>query len=326
LREQGGEVIISFGGATGFPLAFVADNVNQLRDAYKAVIDAYQLQFIDFDIEGMFVAHPGSIEMRSKAMKLLQDEYPDLKISLTLPVMPWGLTSDGINIVKSALNHGVEPEVVNLMTMDYGGSGDMGDNAISALNATFTQLKNIFEENGSPLADSVIWRKLGATPMIGQNDVAGEIFNLDDAMDLRDFVFDKKIGRLSMWSANRDKQCENEWDALYLCSHIEQEPFEFSFIFQKDGTVNYCDVSTGISAYNKESPEIYVYPNPSKDFVFIRGVIKSRITIFDNAGKILSCENVENNDAVDITSLHKGLFVIKIETNEATVFKKMIKY
>jgi hypothetical protein len=244
LRENGGDIIVSFGGANGVELAYAAADEFEARDAYKTVIDAYSLTGIDFDIEGWLVAEPLSRERRSKAMKLLQDEYPGLKISLTLPTMPSGLTTDGLNTVASALNHNVELDCVNLMAMDYGGSGiDMGDAAISAGNALFGQLKVLYQNAGYNLPDSVIWHKVGITPMIGENDVPGEVFYIDDATDLVEWAVDKKIGRLSMWSANRDKECDNPNDPLYSCSHIPQDMFQFSSIFGAVA-VNPCNNKT----------------------------------------------------------------------------------
>ncbi len=232
LRSQGGDVIISFGGANGVELSYAAANEYEARDAYKSVIDAYSLSSIDFDIEGLFIADPNSILRRSKAMKLLQNEYPALRISLTLPVMPTGLTADGLNVVQSALTQNVNLSIINIMAMDYGGSGiDMGNAAISAGEAVFVQIKTLYQNNGMNLPDSVLWRKIGVTPMIGANDVQGEVFYLDDADDLAAWASNRRIGRLSIWSVNRDKPCSNPNDPLYSCSHISQALYEFSGIF-----------------------------------------------------------------------------------------------
>jgi len=236
LRAESGDVIVSFGGANGIELAYAAESPEELKNAIKTVVDAYDFTGIDFDIEGMMVAHPESIERRSQAIKLLQTEYPDLNVSLTLPVMPYGLTPDGIAVVQSAVDHGVDLSIVNIMAMDYGPSGiDMGDAAISAGENLFSQLKNIYQNASIPKPDSCIWAMVGITPMIGENDVPGEIFYLDDAYDVLNFAVENKIGRLSIWSANRDHECENPNDPLYSCSHIPQEPFQFSNIFQMNG-------------------------------------------------------------------------------------------
>jgi chitinase len=165
-------------------------------------------------------------------MKILQNEYPGLKISLTLPVAPTGLTANGLSVVQSALSQGVDLFCVNIMAMDYGPSViDMGDAAISAGEALFLQLKNLYQVQGLNLADSVIWRKIGITPMIGHNDIPGEVFYLDDASDVANWASLKQINRLSIWSANRDRECTAPGDPLYSCSHIPQTLYQFSSIF-----------------------------------------------------------------------------------------------
>ena len=240
LRANGGDIIISCGGANGIELAYVATSPVQLKNAYQLVVDSYSLQSIDFDIEGMMVADTASVHRRSAALKLLQDDNPGLEVSLTLPVMPFGLTLDGLNVVTSAVDHGVDVGVVNIMAMDYGGVGDMGDWAMEAADNLFLQLKSIYLQAGIGLPDSLIWEKVGITPMIGQNDVPGEIFYLDDAADVRDYALNHKIGRLSMWSANRDQPCVNSWDPLYICTKIPQDAFEFTQTFLLGGEMNYC--------------------------------------------------------------------------------------
>ncbi len=323
LRNSGGKIIVSFGGANGRPLAYVAQNDNELQLAYKQMIDDYSLNSIDFDIEGMFVAHHESIDRRSRVMKLLQNEYPQLKISLTLPVMPFGLTNDGLYVVNSAVSNNVNLSVVNLMAMDYGGAGDMGNNAISAMNHVFSQLKNIFNNAGTPKPDAEIWKMIGVTPMIGKNDVPQEFFYLDDAVDVRNFAFQKNIGRISIWSANRDHQCDNANDPLYACSHIAQNDFEFSRIFQQDGSISYCD--TASINENSWGNNIEIYPNPAKDFISVSGNISFDMEIIGIDGKLLKKIRVtEKNRKVNISDLKIGTYLLKLTNGPQSVIKKIV--
>mgnify|MGYP000385156732 CR=1 FL=1 len=55
------------------------------------------------------------------------------------------------------------------------------------------------------MSDKAFWAKIGATPMIGQNDLSNEIFTLADAKTLNQFAQKSGLGRLSIWSANRDR-------------------------------------------------------------------------------------------------------------------------
>ena len=224
IRSRGGDVKISFGGASGIELAQACGSVSALTAEYQAVINAYSLKYIDFDIEGSAVAEPNSINLRSQAMKQLQTANPNLKISLTLPVLPSGLDSNGLNVVTAAKNAGVNLDVVNLMAMDYYQSGDYGAFAIQAAQSTFNQLKSLYPSKTT----AQLWRMIGVTPMLGQND-DGHIYDQTAARNLVAFARTNHLGELAFWEVTRDRNaCTG---ALYMCTNISQSPYEFSKIF-----------------------------------------------------------------------------------------------
>jgi len=224
VRAAGGDVKVSFGGATGIELAQACTSVAALQAEYQAVVSAYVLKYIDVDIEGAAVADPTTIARRSSALAALQKANPGLKISLTLPVLPEGLTADGLNVVKSANNAGVALDLVNIMAMDYGRSGqDYGDLAIQAVKSTKDQIKSIYGNS-----DAAAFKMVGVTPMLGVNDDQGK-FLQSDARDLVAFANANHVGYLSFWEDNRDQNaCSG---ALFQCTNVPQTPFEFSKIF-----------------------------------------------------------------------------------------------
>ena len=77
-----------------------------LENAYQTVITAYNLTHIDFDIEGGAEADHASIDRRSQALAALQTVAAaagrTLDVSFTLPVLPTGLTSDGLDVLRSS--------------------------------------------------------------------------------------------------------------------------------------------------------------------------------------------------------------------------------
>jgi hypothetical protein len=224
LRQAGGDVKVSFGGATGVELAQACTDVKTLQAEYQAVVSAYNLKYIDLDIEGAAVADPTTIARRSTALAALQKANPGLKISLTLPVLPEGLTSDGLNVVRSAKNAGVDVDLVNIMAMDYGrATQDYGDLAIEAVKSTKDQIKSIYGNS-----DAAAFKRVGVTPMLGKNDDNGT-FGQGDARDLVDFANANHVGFMSFWEANRDKNACN--GALFQCTNVTQAPSEFSKIF-----------------------------------------------------------------------------------------------
>ncbi|AVH58582.1 MULTISPECIES: glycoside hydrolase family 18 protein [Streptomyces] len=227
LRAKGGDVRVSFGGAAGSELATACSSADALATAYGKVVDAYDLTKVDFDVEGGALPNATANTTRAKAIAKLQQQHPGLDVSFTLPVMPEGLTQDGVNLLSNAKSNGVKINTVNIMAMDYGPaySGDMGTYAEQAATATQAQVKSVLG-----LSDSAAWKTVAVTPMIGVNDVTSEIFKVDDASQLVTFAKEKGLGWLSMWSATRDKQCaggpKNQADAT--CSSIAQDDFAFS--------------------------------------------------------------------------------------------------
>lgn len=230
LRAKGGDVRVSFGGASGSELATTCSSADALAAAYGKAVDAYQLTKVDFDIEGGALPDTAANTRRAQAIAKLQQQHPDLNVSFTLPVMPEGLTQDGVNLLAGAKSAGVGIDTVNIMAMDYGPaySGDMGTYAEQAATATQAQVKSVLG-----LSDGAAWKTVGVTPMIGVNDVTSEIFKVDDATQLVAFAKAKGLGPLSMWSATRDKQCaggaKNYADAT--CSSIVQTDSAFSKAF-----------------------------------------------------------------------------------------------
>jgi hypothetical protein len=240
VRALGGDVSVSFGGEAGSELAQVVTNVQTLTADYQQVITAYGLTHIDFDIEGAAVADNASIDRRSQAIAALQQTAAaagkTLDVSFTLPVLPTGLTANGLYVLQSALKYGVKISLVNVMAMDYGDSaapnpaGQMGTYAIDAAKSTFGQLQGLY---GTTLTTSQLWEMVGVTPMIGVNDASDEVFGFSDASQLLAFAESVGMGEISMWSLGRDQ--EDPHGALTYSednsSSLVQSPYEFSDIF-----------------------------------------------------------------------------------------------
>jgi hypothetical protein len=241
VRGLGGDVVVSFGGASGQELAQAITDVTALKNAYQSVINAYGLTHIDFDIEGAASADHASIDRRNQAIAGLQRDAAlagrVLDVSYTLPVLPAGLTPDGLYVLQSALRYGVNIGNVNIMAMDYGDSaapnpqGKMGDYAIAAATSLFSQLQTLYSMSKT---ESQLWGMIGVTPMIGLNDVTTETFDQQEARELMAFAQQKGIGRIAMWSLNRDQQ-NTAGKLSYVdlkSSSIVQQPFEFVQIFR----------------------------------------------------------------------------------------------
>lgn len=237
LRQTGGDVTVSFGGEANTELAESCTDVTQLTAAYRSVVERYHLTTIDLDVEGAALDDTAGLTRRAQAIAALQHSQ-QVAVWLTLPVAPTGLTAAGLTAVRTMLAAGVDLAGVNVMTMDYGGSlpagTSMGQAAVDALQATHGQLASLESAAGHKLSDTALWQHLGATPMAGQNDVAGEIFGRADAVTLRNFAGSVGLGRLSLWSLNRDRECGPNYPDVTIvsneCSGVTQQAGQFATI------------------------------------------------------------------------------------------------
>ena len=227
LRSTGGDVRVSFGGASGTELAQSCGSASSLAAAYQKVISAYSLKYIDFDVEGAAVADTASVNLRNQAIATLEANNPGLKVSYTLPVLPGGLTTQGVAVLTSAKAANVSLEAVNVMAMDYGSSftGDMATLAEQAATATAGQIQSVW----TSLSSAQAFAKVAVTPMIGVNDVSTETFSVADASALASWAKTRGLAWLSFWSATRDSQCAGgaQSFASATCSSVTQSAGAF---------------------------------------------------------------------------------------------------
>jgi len=229
LQKAGVEVILSFGGWLGADPAGHCDSPEALAAVYRQVLDHYHVHQLDFDIEGPVVNDLAAHHRRDQALLALKKADPGLVISFTLPVRPHGVPKgNGFEVLEAARDDGYAPDIVNYMTMDYftdpGPGGSMAKLTIRALDNAARQMKEMGLSS-----------KLGAIPMIGQNDNGYEVFSLEDAKALMRYLVGKPdIVRLSMWSLERDNGgCAGKKQATDQCSGIEQDDGAFSDLFRR---------------------------------------------------------------------------------------------
>jgi chitodextrinase len=225
LQSAGVTIIPSFGGANGSDPAGNCGSASALQAVYQQVINLYHVNMLDFDIESS--QSTAQLQQRDQALIALKNANPGLIVSLTLPVLPTGLITAGTTILSQAKSDGFNPDVINVMAMDYGSAVDngaqMGLDATDAASATHAQVQ------AAGLSSTI-----GVTPMIGVNNTATEIFQLTDATTLLNFANSNSyITRLSMWSVARDNgSCAGAGYASPVCSAITQSNYAFSDIFE----------------------------------------------------------------------------------------------
>ncbi|WP_120338061.1 chitinase [Cryobacterium soli] len=285
MHREGRPLAVSFGGAINTELAAACSTVTELTDAYRTTMDRYSIDVMDLDIEGDMLDDDVATARRSQAVARLQEERRAdggaLDVWLTLPVAPYGLLENGLAQIEEMLDAGVDLTGVNLMTMNYGTDdtdASMSSMSIDALQATATQLEEIWHARDLDLPSGGVWSLLGATPMIGQNDVKAEIFTLDDARALNEFATAKGLAHLSMWAVNRDQTCGSNYPNLRTvatsCSGIEQAGVTFGSLLAQgySGTPSARPLDESEPVVVADDPETSPYPIWSSRSFYSAGV------------------------------------------------------
>jgi hypothetical protein len=231
---------LSFGGANGTDLSEVPGQTPaSLEQEYAAIVSAYGIYHLDFDVEGSLVGNTAAVTTQAQAINELEAQEQaagtPITVSYTLGVEPSGLaTGPGseLNVLQIAkANEPLYVPHVNLMAMNWDPPGhDMGAYAIDAATATHDQLMALYPG----LSSQGAWHDIGVTALPGINDAANHpIFDVHDAQELTVFAQQNGIGELSMWDLHRDVTGTLGEVAASDGSGIAQTPFEFSEIFEQ---------------------------------------------------------------------------------------------
>ena len=196
LKSSGGNVIISFGGESGGEIAQTCTSVSSLTAAYANVVNTYGITRLDFDIEGDYLNNTAANSRRDQALAALQKSNPSVQVDYTLPVDPTGLESNALTLLKDAKSKGVNVNLVNIMTMDFGDGENALKDAESGANATEKQLASLYGTSAS-----ATWNKIGLTPIAGQND-DDENFTQANASTLETFAASKGVQELAFWEVD----------------------------------------------------------------------------------------------------------------------------
>jgi chitinase len=261
LRLTGGDIGVSFGGQAGSELAVGCTSTPELTKAYQSVVDRYSLTSIDLDLEGAALSDTVAQQRRAAAVAAVQKQAHaagrELSVWVTLPVSTDGLSDEGRASVSSLLAAGVDLSGVNGLTMDLGtttsASSPESTSVLAAASALHGQVVDLFAGADQRLDDGQAWAKVGLTPMIGQNDNRGEVFTLDDATTVNSFARAHGVGRLSLWSLNRDSTCTSPLPTVLSvvqtsCSGIDQHGESFAIVLAANGGEPASSASASASA------------------------------------------------------------------------------
>jgi len=225
IRAAGGDVAVTFGGYNGTELGTDCGSASALAAAYQQVITKYGLTHVDFDYENG--ALDSNTAIRFGAIHLLEQQDPNLSVSLTIPMTTVGFPGTGTDEIKQAVADGARLDVINIMDFDTGLlSGTETAQTEAIADDAVSQLQTIY---GWTAAQA--WSHLGITLMNGHTDQPSELFAQSDFSGILAFAKANHPALYSFWSVNRDFQCPagavEPWNPG-TCSGVTQNPYDYT--------------------------------------------------------------------------------------------------
>ena len=207
LRNAGGDIIISFGGASNTELANYYTDANVLTTQYNNVLTYYNCNYFDFDLENAALNDQGAVDRRNKAIASLQGSHPNLKISYTLPTTPTGLDTNGMYVLTNASANNVIVNTVNPLCFDFYSNTGANQFTVAALacSSVSTQLS----------ANGFTNTKVTCTFLNGKAD-DGAKFTITNANSLLTYAKNNSwMDGVRFWSVDRDNSSSGTTQSLF---------------------------------------------------------------------------------------------------------------
>ena len=218
VRAAGGDIVPSFGGASGNKLETSCTSATALAGAYQRVISAYGLRAIDIDIETDAYSNATVQQRTVDALKIVRSSNPGITIYVTFPADQSGPDASMINRAAAG---GLTVDGWTIMPFDFGGNGqDMG--ALSTQSAE--GLKNRLVAAYGYSADQA-YRHSGISSMNGITDV-GENVSVANFRTMLAYAQAHLLARLTFWSVNRDRPCAG--GVADSCGGVAQAAWDYT--------------------------------------------------------------------------------------------------
>jgi hypothetical protein len=225
IRQGGGDVVVSFGGWSGQKLGVVCPNPKALAAAYLKTIDAYRLKAIDIDIEHTEMYRRGPRHRVAKALAIVHQKDPSLRIFMTIGTNENGPDSAGTDLIRKLAAEHVHADWT-IMPFDFGVPvKNMGKVSIRASEGLKRDLMAAYHESAT-----AAYATMGISSMNGVTDESDEVVSTHDFQEMLAYAQEHHLARFTFWAVNRDRSCGGGGSPGDSCSGIDQAPYAFTKI------------------------------------------------------------------------------------------------
>lgn len=224
IRANGGDIEISFGGWSGNKLGPNCSTPEALAGAYQQVINAYNLKYIDIDIENSDEFENEIVQDRIlNALRIVKQNNPGIKTIITFGTSQSGPTWWGTRLINRSRELNANIDNFTIMPFDFGCHTNIYTCTVNASEGLKNALKTAYG-----WTDAQAYAKMGISGMNGLSDQQ-EMTSLQHWTDITNWARSHGLARLAFWSVNRDRGCAGG-GVTSNCSGISQPDWEFTRI------------------------------------------------------------------------------------------------
>ena len=117
------------------------------------------------------------------------------------------------------------------------------------------------------------------------------------------------------------------YDSNNFIKYKTIKEYQNDTISYSDSTVNYYRIMVaGVKSLKMLNSNITVYPNPTSSNIQVSGIVgKANLNVFGIDGKLLLTKQFTDNENISVSAFPKGIYVVKINTTEGVVERKLVK-
>ena len=103
--------------------------------------------------------------------------------------------------------------------------------------------------------------------------------------------------------------------------------FDFNSPIITNTTVNHFGTFSTASINEVQPDNLLIYPNPSRNFIFISDIEEIKnVQIYNTLGELIILQHSNSKqENIDISNLNKGIYFVEIKTNSKIYIRKIIK-
>jgi hypothetical protein len=100
----------------------------------------------------------------------------------------------------------------------------------------------------------------------------------------------------------------------------------FTLQYVCDYEYNYIDINAEVGLEDVEANPLTLSPNPTQSTIMLSGLEEGvyKMEVMDMSGRVMLMDNITNNSLINLSSLQKGCYVVRVSNNDSIYSTKVI--